>query len=78
MRNVIELRRIVNRAEESGQIVKEPFLSAADKCLDHVAVGCFDLADLVRFERCGKVARLVKIQKLEVNSLIAINIHAYL
>src|SRR5262245_65212231 len=54
--HVIELRRVVDRAEEAGEVVEEGVVTPADIDLDRMAAGRLHRQALVGVDRLRKVA----------------------
>ena len=56
VRHVIELRRVINRTKESGEVVEESIVAAADERFDCLAVRRVDGQNFVDVDGDGKTA----------------------
>ena len=54
--HVIKLRRVIYRAKESGQVVEESIVAAADECLNGKAIGRVDGQNLIDLDFRRKAA----------------------
>ena len=54
--DVIKLRRVIYRAKESGKVVEESVVAAADECLNGEAIGRIDGQNLIDLDFRRKVA----------------------
>ena len=76
MRHVIELRRVIDRAEEARQIVEEGIVAPADINLDRVAAGRLQRQVFVGVDDLRKVAA-GEIDEPDMRAVLVVDGHAH-
>src|SRR5262245_65118111 len=74
MRNVVKLRRIVDGAEETGQIIEKRIVTATDINFERVPIRRIDRSDLIGVDDFYKAAA-GKTDEINLRSAIFIDSH---